>query len=189
MLAKGVAEWSTRVNNAGGQWVLKSESAGRDVITAGFAGNVTIAAPSSGIALSVANLSNQPGIRVQGDLANNVGIQIENTNGAATGRASLGFTRTGGTAKEWYIGNDTTGGAANEFHIRDVTRSSIPFSISSLGNVAIGLPSSGYALRLPSQTPASASAPGIQGELGWDADYFYVCVSADTWKRTPLVSW
>lgn len=37
--------------------------------------------------------------------------------------------------------------------------------------------------------PASASATGVAGSLAMDADYLYVCVATDTWKRATLASW
>jgi len=40
-----------------------------------------------------------------------------------------------------------------------------------------------------SQTPASASATGTQGEIAWDANYIYVCVATDTWKRVAIGTW
>lgn len=40
-----------------------------------------------------------------------------------------------------------------------------------------------------SKTPDSASAVGSLGELCWDANYMYVCVAANTWKRTALTTW
>lgn len=39
------------------------------------------------------------------------------------------------------------------------------------------------------KTPSSASDAGNQGDFCWDANYFYVCVATDTWKRTALASW
>lgn len=38
-------------------------------------------------------------------------------------------------------------------------------------------------------TPASATAAGTQGDIAWDNNYFYVCIAANTWKRTPLSTW
>jgi hypothetical protein len=38
-------------------------------------------------------------------------------------------------------------------------------------------------------TPASATATGTAGTIVWDADYIYVCVATDTWKRTALSTW
>ena len=40
-----------------------------------------------------------------------------------------------------------------------------------------------------SQTPASASAAGTQGEIAWDSDYIYVCIATNTWKRVALSTW
>lgn len=40
-----------------------------------------------------------------------------------------------------------------------------------------------------SQTPASATAAGTTGDIAWDANYVYVCIATNTWKRTPLVTW
>jgi sugar lactone lactonase YvrE len=39
------------------------------------------------------------------------------------------------------------------------------------------------------QTPASASATGTAGQIAWDANYIYVCVTTNTWKRTAISSW
>jgi len=38
-------------------------------------------------------------------------------------------------------------------------------------------------------TPASASATGTAGQIAWDANYVYVCISTNTWKRTLLSTW
>jgi hypothetical protein len=37
--------------------------------------------------------------------------------------------------------------------------------------------------------PASASDTGSPGQTAYDADYFYVCVATDTWKRVALSTW
>lgn len=39
------------------------------------------------------------------------------------------------------------------------------------------------------KTPASASASGNAGEVCWDANYMYVCVATNVWKRTPISTW
>jgi hypothetical protein len=38
-------------------------------------------------------------------------------------------------------------------------------------------------------TPASATAPGTFGEIRYDANYIYLCVSTNVWKRSALLSW
>lgn len=37
--------------------------------------------------------------------------------------------------------------------------------------------------------PASASAPGVVGQVSWDADYLYVCTGVDAWKRVAIATW
>ena len=39
------------------------------------------------------------------------------------------------------------------------------------------------------KTPATAGATGNQGDVCWDADYMYVCVATDTWKRSAITTW
>lgn len=39
------------------------------------------------------------------------------------------------------------------------------------------------------KTPASATASGSAGEVCWDANYVYVCVATNTWKRAAISSW
>ena len=37
--------------------------------------------------------------------------------------------------------------------------------------------------------PASATATGTLGEIRYDANYMYVCVATNTWKRSALTTW
>lgn len=57
-------------------------------------------------------------------------------------------------------------------------------------SVADNLTVGGDTVRIQTpRTPASATATGNQGDVCWDANYVYVCVSANTWKRAALGSW
>lgn len=38
-------------------------------------------------------------------------------------------------------------------------------------------------------TPATSSATGTTGMISWDANYIYVCVTTNTWKRTSITTW
>jgi hypothetical protein len=44
-------------------------------------------------------------------------------------------------------------------------------------------------LEIQTKTPASSSATGIVGEIAWDADYFYVCIATNTWRRIQHQTW
>lgn len=39
------------------------------------------------------------------------------------------------------------------------------------------------------KTPLSAIDTGLQGQIAWDADYIYVCVANNVWKRSALTTW
>ena len=39
------------------------------------------------------------------------------------------------------------------------------------------------------KTPASAGGAGNAGDICWDADYIYVCVATNTWKRAAIATW
>lgn len=39
------------------------------------------------------------------------------------------------------------------------------------------------------QVPAVAADFGAVGQFSWDADYFYVCVALNTWKRVAIATW
>lgn len=37
--------------------------------------------------------------------------------------------------------------------------------------------------------PATSTSPGVAGQVEWDANYVYVCVATNQWKRSALSSW
>lgn len=37
--------------------------------------------------------------------------------------------------------------------------------------------------------PATAASAGTVNQIAYDASYLYVCISANTWVRTPLATW
>lgn len=49
---------------------------------------------------------------------------------------------------------------------------------------------SGSKIRIrTANTPASAADTGAVGEICWDANYIYICVAANTWKRASIATW
>jgi hypothetical protein len=43
--------------------------------------------------------------------------------------------------------------------------------------------------RVSNGTPASSSATGTTGEIQWDANYIYVCIGTNIWKRVAISTW
>ncbi len=85
-------------------------------------------------------------------------------------------------------------GKSIKFHTSGTLAANERMRIDSVGNIGIGTSSptqlldiNGSKIRLrTANTPESASATGEVGEFCWDADYLYVCVATDTWKRVSL---
>jgi hypothetical protein len=69
--------------------------------------------------------------------------------------------------------------------------------IDSAGNLGIGTTAPSQKLDVnddsirvrTAKTPASAAATGTAGQVCWDANYVYVCVATNTWKRSALATW
>jgi hypothetical protein len=60
------------------------------------------------------------------------------------------------------------------------------------GGVGIGgtLNVGGNSIRVATaKTPASSAATGTTGDICWDANYVYVCVATNTWKRSAIATW
>ena len=72
-----------------------------------------------------------------------------------------------------YIGSD------------DVT---YPFSSASTSSAGVCNWGDTYRQVTPRTITASNDA-GLPGEICWDADYIYICVANDTWKRGALSTW
>ena len=49
--------------------------------------------------------------------------------------------------------------------------------------------SGGGGASLSSNPPATASSTGSAGDIRYDADYVYICIATDTWKRAALTTW
>jgi hypothetical protein len=53
-----------------------------------------------------------------------------------------------------------------------------------------GIHITGKILRIgTTKTPATAGAAGNAGEICWDADFIYVCVATNTWKKVAIATW
>lgn len=65
-----------------------------------------------------------------------------------------------------------------------------PFVSRGGGDIYGSLSLKGARFNLSAPTiPATATSVGVKGDISYDANYIYVCVATNSWKRTPLAAW
>jgi len=102
-------------------------------------------------------------------------------NGASSGNVIIGSNAGPTSAAEYnnklYISNNSGtpligGDFSDKTIVIDGTITATQFKLSALNTA-----------------PASSAAAGIIGEIRYDANYMYVCVATNTWKRSALITW
>ena len=136
-------------------------------VTGAVTGNVTGNITSTG-------LSSFSSIDVNGGA-------IDGTPIGGTSAAAGTFTTINATSTVTAATVDINGGAIDGTNIGATTPGTGAFSALQAN--------ADHIIITTSQTPASASAAGTQGEVAWDSDYIYVCIATNTWKRVALSTW
>jgi hypothetical protein len=83
------------------------------------------------------------------------------------------------TTNVFSIGTEKGSGGGTARGLQIVTDSVPRIEIGSTGNVIIN----------SNTAPATASSTGSTGEVRFDSNYIYRCISTNTWKRSPLSTW
>ena len=127
-------------------------------------------------------------------------VKIDGSNGS---EKTIRFTENG--ALRWMVGMDNSPDSHdNFFSIKTTNNDTSPEILidNTNGNIGLGtgtptekLDINSDAIRIrSSQTPSSATAVGDTGQICWDTNYLYICVSGGTegnatWKRIALSTW
>lgn len=102
----------------------------------------------------------------------------------------------GATTQSWGATINTTA-ADSDTQIQGVTDPNLVFVDASTDRVGIGTNAPSTKLDVnsdririrTSKTPLSAVDTGTTGDMCWDANFFYLCVATNTWKRSTLATW
>ena len=202
-----LAKLTISQNHASGVIAFANTAALTERMRIDASGNVGI-----GTTNPVAKLDVNGAITVNGEGAGNgvVGAKqlIDTLNGGFTLHNSGGT----GSARWWidasgvqhlYNGNGTLPIALGESGVKvgiGYDSTSILAGSGALlinGNVGIGITTPTAKLDINSdilrlrtaKTPATAGASGNQGDLCWDADFLYICVATNTWKKVAIATW
>jgi hypothetical protein len=135
-----------------------------------------------GDATSTATQKDSYNLSFQNSIWNGSSNGIRN---GATIKSTASTTVNDGTRLSFFINNgDNTGNSTERL------------CITNSGNVGIGTTTPSTLLDINnnkfrlrnSKTPTSPSDIGDAGDVCWDSNYIYVCVSSNTWKRTAITS-
>lgn len=109
---------------------------------------------------------------------------------------NVGIGTTTPTAKLHLKGSGSTS-ATEAMRLTDSSGNGALMVVQDGGNVGIGtrnptalLDVNSNLLRIRiAKTPATAGASGNVGDICWDENYIYVCVSTNNWKRVEISTW
>lgn len=168
-------------------------------ITAPLTGNVTGNVTGNLTGNVTGNVTGAVTGNVTGNLTGNVTGNVTSTGASSFSNVTL----SGGTVNNMQIG--ASAAAAGTFTGVNVTGTATLTTVAvTAGNIdgtTIGgtTPGAGtftalgttgdHVLVQTSQTPASVGASGTTGEIAWDANYIYVCVASNSWKRVLISTW
>jgi hypothetical protein len=163
-----------------------------DTVAASTAGAERLRITSSG---NVGIGTSAPAVKLEVTGAQNTQVvRFDDT--SEDGHRYLGFTCSS-NGQIWNINSQGDSGGVSGV-LSFSTKGTERLRIDSTGKVLIGTTTAG-ASKLTvaddsiqvntAKTPASATATGTTGQICWDANYVYVCVATNTWKRSELATW
>lgn len=83
----------------------------------------------------------------------------------------------------------TAGTEAFNFLVQLMSGGSLPTTVATFTHTG-DLLLTGDTVNIPvERTIANATDQGTKGEICWDANYIYICVATDTWKRVAIATW
>ena len=123
-----------------------------------------------GKAINATNLMLISPIWQNSQIINYMPTTINKTISSANGLTSATVDETGYNAGRFVV-------KTNGFNTFIIDSTSKPTFLTSTINIAA------------TNTPSFSTSPGTLGDICYDANYMYVCVASNTWKRIPLTSW
>lgn len=103
----------------------------------------------------------------------------------STSAVQVVFKHTASTANFVSLTGGTTG---NPVNIATDGEANCSINVTPAGSGLVQINSDSVRV-VTSKTPASAAATGTAGQIAWDSNYIYVCVAANTWKRSAISTW
>lgn len=120
-----------------------------------------------------------------------VGYGARSLSDNQTNQMVFGYNAIGLGSNTTVLGNSATtfGRWWGNLLVGSLTNSGEALQITGTAKVTSKLTAGNYRLSALNTAPASATATGTVGEIRWNANYMYVCVGTNTWKRSALTTW
>ena len=87
------------------------------------------------------------------------------------------------------INNPGSLGPSSELYVNGETQTTADLWVGLNARIALECRAGTFKVDGLNDAPATATSLGKQGEIRYTADYIYVCVSENNWKRTALTTW
>lgn len=175
-----------------GEFILLDNTAGSNRVTVDNSGNVGIGTSTPAVRLDV-----------NGDINASSSLNV-GFNRAADGAAVLDLQAQAGTGIDYNARLQRASGVDGQLTLTNAGAGGVVvqaegaglLNFRSGGSSRLELYSDGRVvfpgnnLRIAtSRTIASATAAGSAGEIAWDANFIYICVATNTWRRTAHATW
>jgi hypothetical protein len=157
-----------------------------------LAGNITTTANVTA-QFFIGDGSQLTGISAQGlpSQNGNAGLYLSTDGSNVVWNGALGssLTFSGGQSGSDEFGSDLNGGAANDNFIGSTAvlggNASSDYNLT-LSSVALTGQAEDVVISSP---PLTANSAGATGQVAFDPQYLYICISNNNWKRADLASW
>jgi len=167
--ARAVGSSSTANHNVGvGTEALELATGGLNVGIGGFAGkNLGAVSYNTCIGFEAARYHANGSTALTGASSSTyIGARCRGNNNSDSNSIVVGADAIGDGANTTVLGTSST------------TQTKLHGTATSVGII------SGDRLRIANaKTPATSGAAGTAGEICWDANYLYICIAANTWRR------
>jgi hypothetical protein len=123
-----------------------------------------------------------------------VGMQAMGNNESGTNNTALGYAAgigaTGASSNNVYIGNRAGPSSAiainNKLYISNDNGTPLIGGDFAAKTVSIDGSLTATKFILPADAPATMTSTGVVGEIRYDANFIYICIATNSWKRAPI---
>lgn len=97
--------------------------------------------------------------------------------------------RSGVNSPQVVIGNPNSVSSGRELYVKGGIEATSQLYVGDNASISGRCDADSYKVKGLNDVPATATSPGVVGEIRYTSNYIYVCVANNVWKRTALTTW